>query len=879
MLYGYPVVVANQQQQVVVPPQQHPQPSPPPQQHHNYSKKKKKKYQRRRPADAPPAATYLDPQLYTGEPFVATPGGYVVPLEAAASVCHIHGIQYVTPAYHQRLPDEGFVSLQHSPYLPDVAAEPPTAEVQAPEGTNSQSDAARTVFSDLQDTERQQIQEILQEHAKVGKTDSTESSDSGVSESEEAAATEASSDELDACHNTLATQTTTEAGDDPDPARDTATPTLQCHEEEEKEEVPSVPKAEDTPEPSIQHNAVTTELCSASVQADVDLFVAKESQACQTEPPVSEDQTQCEEVELAEEHSESLDQGQEVTCSENTSEDTSEPITADTESRDHQTQEVPATLTSVAEEKEDIIIEECNGNTPAAEVNEEDKSYELEIVGECEASATSEVEASGVSECEVSGVNECEAVVVEFSAETAIKEGDINTLAQEAEETLVDTSVVDAAVDNQNFLSPPDINGESYNELTPSPSNESFDSSSTLAENVSCQSEGVVLEENADTHTNFNSEINDIEEINLCKENYDARDDNITRGRIKDLKVTEAVTRWIREVTPEKAFTLSEEIQSRLLADKESVGEMDTEDEYIEDEITADTKPITVLESKNVKGNPFVAPSSEFPVMGVDGCSKRVALMNKFRGTTPDTFDDYDGSSTISNLSVGHLYSEASSCLASANQSFDEEAEKYAENPEMYDPSAYAKYYQLGIDVDEITPTATPPLVGRGSCGATPLGLIDSETISECGSEEIDSVPHKYDVTQQYTETSPLSLATEILKAEKVINNMTHIAGDKDSLAAAKQKYGNPDLYLKHYDAISRSEVSDSGVQSEDSSDETEGRSIVSSSGVGSSLASTPAVSPAHHLTGRPPLQPHPLKNLSVGEGPVPCKTVCCAVM
>lgn len=815
---------------------------------------------------------------------MATPGGYVVPLEAAASVCHIHGIQYVTPAYHQRLPDEGFVSLQHSPYLPDVATEPPTAEAQAPEGTNSQSDTARTVFSDLQDTERQQIQEILQEHTKVGKTDSTESSDSGVSESEEAAAAEASSDELDTCRNTLATQTTTEAGEDTDATKDTATPTLQCHEKEKEEEVLPVPEAEDASEPPIQHSTVTPELCSASVQADVDLCVAKESQACQTEPPVSEDQTQHEEVKLLEEQDESLDQGQEVTCSENTTLNTSEVIAADAESitsSDHQAQEGPVTLNSPAEEKEDIVTEECNGNTAAAaEVNEEDKSNEAEIAGECVASGTSEPEASGVSECEVSGANECEAVVVQFSAETSAKEGDTNTLAQEAEETLVDTSAVDAAVDNQNSFSPPELNGESYNELPASPSNESFDSSSTLAENESCESDGVVTEENLDTDKDFNSEINNTEEVILCKENYDARDDNnIARGRLKDLKVTEAVTRWIREVTPEKAFTLSEEVQTFLLADQESEGEMDPEDEYIEDEITAETKPITVLEPKNVKGNPFVAPSSESPFMGVDGCSKRVALMNKFRGTTPDTFDDYDGSSTISNLSVGHLYSEASSCLASANQSFDEEAEKYAENPEMYDPSAYAKYYQLGIEVDEITPTATPPPVGRGSRGATPLGLLDCETVSECGSEEIDSVPHKYDVTQQYTETSPLSLATEILKAEKVMNNMTHIAGDKDSLAAAKQKYGNPDLYLKHYDAISRSEVSDSGVQSEDSSDETEGRSVVSSSGVGSSLASTPAVSPAHHLTGRPPLQPHPLKNLSVGEGPVPCKTVCCAVM
>ena len=793
--------------------------------------------------------SYLDPQLYTGEPFVATPGGYVVPLETAASVCHIHGIQYVTPAFHQRLPDEGFVSLQHSPYLPDVAAEPPTAEAQTPEGTNSQSDSAKTVFSDLQDTERQQIQEILQEHNKVSKTDSTESSDSGVSESEEVAAAEASSDELETRQDNSSTQTPPESEDSPDTtATDTTTSTSQCQEDSL-----TSPEVEDTHYSSIQHNTVTAELCSISVQADIDeLCVSQESLACQTEESISEDQTLCEEVVLL--HvSESIEK--EVTCSENDTVAVPESITVDTESRDHQ-EEQPPCPSPVAQGNDDITTEECNGNITLTEANEKDERCEPEIPSECVASE-------------------------ESSVDTSVTDSEINILAQETEETLLsNTSIIDVVADNQNSVSSPEINSESCDELTESPSNEYTNPSTSIDENAPCKSEEISLEEeNFEADEDFSSELKDNEIITLSKESYEGIDSNISIDRIKELKVTEAVTRWIREVTPEKAFTLSEEVQSRLLADQESIGEMDTEDEYIEDEMATEIKPNTVLEPKNVKGNPFVAPSSEFPVMGMDGCSKRVALMNKFRGTTPDTIDDYDGSSTISNLSIGNLHSEASSCLASVNQSFDEDVDKYAGNPEMYDPSAYAKYYQLGIKVDEITPTATPPLVGKDSFGATPSALINSDNVSECGSEDIDSVPHKYEMTLQYTETSPLSLATEILKTEKVINNMVHISGDRESSAVAEQTYGNPDLYLKHYDAISRNEVSDSGVQSEDSSDETEGRSLVSSSGVGSSLASTPAVSPAHNLMGRPPLQPYPLKNLSVGEGPVPCKTVCCAVM
>ncbi|MPC14516.1 hypothetical protein E2C01_007284 [Portunus trituberculatus] len=842
LLYGYPVVVPTQQQQVVVPSQQHPQPSPPPQQHHhNYSKKKKKKYQRRRQVDAQPAGGYLDPQLYTGEPFVATPGGYVVPLESAASVCHIHGIQYVTPAFHQRLPDEGFVSVQHSPYLPDVAADPPTAEAHTPEGTNSQSDTARTVFSDLQDTERQQIQEILQEHNKVSKTDSTESSDSGVSESEEAAAAEASSDELEARQDASPTEVTPEPEDSPDIATDSASSASQCQQDSL-----TAPVVEDTQPLSIQHNAVTAELCSASVQADAELSVPKESQACQTEESISEDQAPCEEV-IVPHVSESLQE--EVTCCEYNSGAAPEFITADIERTAPQTEELPASPSPVSQGEDDITNEECSDNTVLAEADEGDDVCEPEISSTC-------------------------STIKESSTDTSGRDSEIQILAQETEETLIsNTSVIDVAIDNQNSVSSPEITSDTCDELTENPSNECINSSSNIDENVPCKSEGVLLEEE-----NFDAEVNDSETVTLSKESYEERD-HISIGRLKELKVTEAVTRWIREVTPEKAFTLSEEVQSRLLAEKESIGEMDTEDEYIEDEMATETKSTTVPEPKNVKGNPFVAPSSESPVMGVDGCSKRVALINKFRGTTPDIIDDYDGSSTISNLSVGNLHSEASSCLASVNQSFDEDVDKYAGNPEMYDPSAYAKYYQLGIEVDEITPTATPPLIGQDSCEATPSGLINSDSVSECGSEDIDSVPHKYEMTQQYTESSPLSLATEILKAEKVINNMVHITGDRESSVIAEQTYGNPDIFLKHYDAISRNEVSDSGVQSEDSSDETEGRSIVSSSGVGSSLASTPAVSPAHNLMGRPPLQPYPLKNLSVGEGPVPCKTVCCAVM
>lgn len=344
------------------------------------------------------------------------------------------------------------------------------------------------------------------------------------------------------------------------------------------------------------------------------------------------------------------------------------------------------------------------------------------------------------------------------------------------------------------------------------------------------------------------------------------------------MKVTEAVKRWIREVTPEKAFLFSE--VHTLLLEQDIQEDMDTEDEYIEDELPQTTQSTTIRSSKNAEGNPFVAASSDASTMGMESCSKRVAVSNRNRGTTPDTIDDYDGSSTISNLSYDHLYSEASSSQpASFSHSFDEEVDKYTENPSIYNPVVYAKYYQLGVEVDDTTPTATPLpqncQVPQETTSVLPTG---SGNVSECGSEDVETVPHKYDVVCQYTATSPMSLATEILKAEKVLNNMTHITGSQHITETSENRFGNPDIYLKHYGFRPRMEVGDSGVQSEESSDEMEARSNVGSSGVGSSLASTPAVSPAHRVPGRP-FQQHPLKHLTAGDGPVPCRTACCAVM
>ncbi|KAG7165093.1 hypothetical protein Hamer_G004869 [Homarus americanus] len=887
VLYGYPVVVANQQQQ---------QP-PPPLPQHCYGKRKKKKYQRRRHADVPAAGGYLDPQLYTGEPFVATPGGYVVPIEAAASVCQVHGLQYVTsPAFHQHPSDEGFVSVQHSPYLPEVATEPPSAEVQQPEGT-SQDEASKTVFSDLQDTERRQIQEILQERAKVGKSDSTESSDSGVSESEETAAAELSCDELETLKQQTSQASASSVSEEYTTDVNSST-TLPCQEgissSNLERVVPEVVSQKDGTEKSIPESDITQTQEDSTGELNNAQHHITDGISSVT-------------VETNDNHTELSDiNTQELTCTETLHTShldgciSSQSPVSSTEVRSIQRNFQGTDEVNLAEsynhgpEVETVSLEfqvRDKFETPDEVTNEkvlQDKVTENEIIYFDASLATANTECESVDESAIDktannfkelpeGVQEFE---INHSENSLVLKAD-DLIDKVVEENSLAATTLQEKSEIYNKVKTVELLTEFISPLTLS-KEEALSSSKVINLDAKNSHEIVEHEENSIVTESENGvTVNQRSKCNL--KDGDNDENGIDRASFKDLKVTEAVKRWIREVTPEKAFSLTEEVQTRLLSDQVLFEEMDTEDEYIEDEISEDAKSITVMEPKNVKGNPFVAASSDVPNVGMESCGKRVAVMNRLRETTPDTLDEYDGASTISNLSYDHLYSEASSSHpASINHSFDdEEMDKYSENPDIYNPTSYTKYYQLGVELDETTPVPTPPPMNeQRSREATPTAQDKSETVSECGSEDVETIPHKYEVTnQQHTGTSPMSLATEILKAEKVFNNMAHIAGAQQDLAMAEECFGNPDIYLKHYGAASHGEVGDSGVQSEESSDETEARSNVSSSGIGSSLASTPAISPAHFLSGRPPLQPHPLKNLSAREGPVPCRTVCCAVM
>lgn len=833
---------------------------------------------------------------------MATPGGYVVPLDPA-SVCHVHGIPYVPQPFpsHAPLPhqahDEGFVSVQHSPYLPE-AVPPPGGEQAQQAGGQSGDDASKTVFSDLQDTERRQIQEILQDRAKVGKSDSTESSDSGVSESEETAATELSSDELEGrerrgSHEQSAA---TDQGDQADEESAASRLELQSSDETAQEEVAGEASANGTQ----FQESLKNETC---YNAQLDLSEVSSSDDA---PSVTEGKT-TETVSLTE-SDDSGPKGAEQ-CDASGAEElhSQAPVSCEDASDVHRSAQVSAPVTEITDAgcctpaavADSAKLESvCESLVSGAEfeVTEKDEekfcglSTDVDVLS-CKISFTESNDLFDTSDAHKIDENQKNSELIEEKDKVTTTERSLEITTEDSADGEVHCkSIAEVSFSNETSDVCVESNVESVCAFL----------TKGAEANLKCQGEVAVSSEPDITCSKNPAQELEIAQdcsvvpgnTNLCDSGVysrtegavndgGTRESSIDRDSLKDLKVTEAVKRWIREVTPEKAFTLSEEVQSFLLADQELDEELDTEDEYIEDEISEEAKAI-VMDPKNVEGNPFVAASSDALKSDMESCSKRVASCNKSRGTTPETFDEYDGASTISNLSFDRLYSEASSSRpASINHSFEEEEiDKYSGNPEIYNPVAYAKYYQLGIEVDETTPVATPlPGSGSRSREATPAIEAQSEAGSDCGSEDVETVPHKYDVTQQHTEASPMSLATEILKAEKLLNNMAHITGTPHEAAAAEERFGNPDIFLKHFRTGLHGEVGDSGVQSEESSDETEARSIVGSSGVGSSLASTPAISPAHHTSGRPPLQPYPLKNLSVGEGSVPCRTVCCAVM
>lgn len=386
-----------------------------------------------------------------------------------------------------------------------------------------------------------------------------------------------------------------------------------------------------------------------------------------------------------------------------------------------------------------------------------------------------------------------------------------------------------------------------------------------------------------------------LEEEDCCSS---ALEQNELSQSFKDLGVTEAVKRWIREVTPEKAFAISQETRSLILS---SVVNCHDDEEDDDDDQSLDTSEesddveyFEEQESKNVLGNPSVASPSEgagservaastlskdsIVTLYHDGTLPQRFNEERFRlSSSQDVLDEYDGESVISCLSRGRLYSSSSCSSFPLAHPHLEDATHIEDDPRVYDPNVYSKYYQLGVDV---RPTPSCSISTREST-LSPLPL---------GSESEDADPNKDDPP---TPTAPkcMSLSTELYKSQKFGTNMSHTSPSlcEDPLPLPHCGFQGPFLGKEvHHEGQEAEEAEEASACDKNIHFQQHvPSSSVTSSGIGSSLASTPNVSPAHQpqppsldqTTKRPKLEPYPLKNLSAAEGPMPCKAVCCSVM
>ena len=726
---------------------------------------------------------------------MATPEGYIVPMEPL-QVCHVHGMHYVSAHFPHMPVDEGFVSVEHSPYLSETVHDPSSQRHSAEDGNKS-----NRTFSDLQEAEKRQIKEMLQEQNKPSKNDTADFSDSGVSETDEPVVIELSSDELESRDQHNSSSSNWDQNDLSSTNTSNSDSVSDCSENSVKDD----------------HN---TELSN-----DIDESSTLES----------------------------------TKVNKLSKESSSDSCISSSNSNDNLSNSSVQNVEDVHESQlSDITDNACSINEEISLSNQENENISVRHL--CD--EKSHLESSD----SLHGEPKVPSVKPKIRKRKSICSNDVEDKSPEC--VSVSTNELMEASDRSALICD--------NHTENSESNTNIDNTNHENEIKTNHKEESIKHELDDSGCEEQYQPFDI----LCDEQDNHYIDDEIQG-LKDLKVTEAVKRWIREVTPEKAFSLSDEVQSLILAQQIIHNQLDINYSSSEEE-NADSDINSVTESKNGVGNPFAASSSDYMVDN----GKRVA--SSTYDNDEDIVDDYDGASTISNLSQGHLYSECSTSLPiSTCQSFDDETDDRMNDPSIYDPTSYTKYYQFGIEVDEVTPVPSIKSASRSCSNSrenTPA-ISESIALSECGSEEVEVIPHNCYENGQMNYNNSMSLATEILKAEKIQANMAHITGkicNKEELASPY--CGNPGTCFEHYNSSEKTNDSQCNVKiirKKKLSNQVLSSPTLSS-GLGSSLASSPTDSPAHPtLTSRnrPILNPYPLKNLSVGDGPIPCKTICCAVM
>lgn len=803
--------------------------------------------------------------MYAGEPYVATANGYLLPMDPS-QICqypHPGAIPYmpmseypypmmhpgVLPQQYMETKDEGFVSVEHTPQLPDNLPEPSSeggAETLAAETDSaaSGSNSGNSAFGPLGETEKQEIEDILSETSPTKSETVADMSDSGVSEADElrpsspcqetsfesnsknAAASCATSEEslksvpADSCDSLDVIVIDEKPSEisvrltEVEIVAEALEVTVDKRASVTKEEI-LVNGVEAKIDSKVTKSRCDSKLGKVDIQTETTKSDVKTEVVDKVETSVTEDSV---DIEVADNQIDEVEVKAEVIELDDVLRTSAPEISFSAEDLNDSSFEFTSELS-----------EQCEEVTPVEEVIDVQQLIEncesevLEVLENQTEGVETILEAlPSPAEClkqEIADLESASTVAESQKLEIAHSKSSSHSL--EGISSVVQNSDHDTLYDaHSSCQSSRDISEKSdvisLEEKTLPSSNRNQISRNRDAERAAAiLTRGIrghlesIAEESSGSLSDSSLRDEDQNFIhNLSQEKEAALTLLQSREVVKGKPVTEAVIRWIREVTPEKAFNLSEVNKSQFTCQNFSDTSSDeySEDEYIENAnhkcealppISNNSQQNNTVNqgqsSKNVKGNPLVAARCS------ECCS--VAASKRVANTSPsvDELEDYDGCSTVSGLSQGPLFSNSNSVFSSQSSSRtitpsrtlgdgDDVTNDTDDSSRCY-PDSYKKYYQIAPEVDD-----------------SPLGT--AEVQSPC------------DVSRSQSASSDqvLPLAAEILRSHSTECN---IVKDIHSSCPCSKKTSLPED--SHHTAPTQSRTS---------------------SGIGSSLASTPANSP-----------------------------------
>ncbi|KAF2361413.1 hypothetical protein FHG87_007832 [Trinorchestia longiramus] len=733
------------------------------------SSRKKKKKQNKRRAIEMNQSNYMDADLYAGEPYVTTPDGFLLPMDPT-QLCQYPqpGPLYMpavaqypfsvllpgeVPHQYQPVADEGFVSVEHTPQLPEHAPEPLCSDCVVRNDASESNLATQedcSKFGPLEETEKLQIEEILSEEPILSSAEpSVSTSEASVNETDEKHSIVQGQE--DAVHENLAdgmtpSKTETKELEDVKAVDERMSPSIT--ENTEQNEASTFP-CEDFPE---RQESIETERCTEVIPPEIiECMPAFDSLQPEPSKDDSSDSEPC-----RDENIDIQECKNSVTC----------------ESSSMLSQSSPNGVEKLPVFSDSLMSDH---STTEDKVNEPN-------INPITCRPVSHIGCSGSEENNLSNVTSNVTYGPEQLMTAACEE---ESQRENAEKTTKSSNHIHNSRIRDNDRLNASILRCARDEALESIAEESSGS----------LSDSSISSEEPELLSQLTAEMESA--LSLLH----SREEKI------ELPVTQAVKRWIREVTPEKIFTLTsvdESCVSVLGLDESTSSEDDySEDEFLSKDDSKCSPSSTLLSStqndislekspKNVKGNPFgCAQCSKFRT---DAITKRVADCSP----ELDVLEDYDGCSSVSSLSQGPLFSNSNSLESSKSSSRTiTPSRSLSEGEDIVDveteicrchPSSYKKYYKLAIELDESPPRTT------GS--QSPNGFAHSQASS---SEEV------------------LPLAAEILRSQQ------HASFSLGSDASSSTTTNS--LLLKSSSTSSS----------------------VTSSGLGSSVATTPNSSP-HRL-------------------------------